>query len=197
MKIAVTGGIASGKTSVVQLFKKFGAHIVSADTVVHQLLSPETKIGKKVIALLGAEVVTDNQINHDSIAHIVFNNAKLLHNLEKILHPAVNEEIEREYQQVKRNKGAKLFVAEIPLLFEIGAEESFDLTIAVDADDLICCERFKQKNSKGHDEYHRRMLHQLLPKEKSQRADIVISNNGSLAQLEQSTKDIFNQLIKE
>ena len=104
VKVAVTGGIASGKSSACRFFKELGAHVVSADNIVHRLLSPETKVGLQVIHLLGPEIVTKGQISRRAIAKKVFNNPLLLEALEKIIHPAVNEELDKEVQRVRSEK---------------------------------------------------------------------------------------------
>ena len=84
-KIAVTGGIASGKSTVCHLFEKLGAYTVSADAIVHQLLDPTQSLGKKVIVLLGPDVVIEGQLSRERIAQKVFCNPCLLKKLEKLI----------------------------------------------------------------------------------------------------------------
>src|SRR5690348_8893921 len=124
-KVAVTGGLSSGKSTVCQIFRGLGSHVISADAIVHQLLSPNTSLGQEVIKLLGVEIVINKTIDRKSIANKVFNNPQLLHQLEKLLHPAVFNEMKKEYEKAK-NFSAPLFVAEVPLLFEAGQENWFD-----------------------------------------------------------------------
>ena len=107
---------------------------MSADEIVHKLLSPKTDIGQKVVNLIGAEILIDGQIDRSVIAKKVFNQPHLLQSLENLLHPAVQEEIETESAYVESNQLASVFIAEIPLLFETGGERFFDFTIAVVAD---------------------------------------------------------------
>src|ERR1700733_7337913 len=117
-KIAVTGGLSCGKSSVCRIFKELGATVVSADEIVHQLLSPQVSFGQQVIMLMGPDIVVKGQIDRSRIAKKVFNNRTLLNSLEKILHPAVNNEIENLYQTALAKHKDKIFVAEIPLLYE-------------------------------------------------------------------------------
>jgi dephospho-CoA kinase len=88
-KIAVTGTLSSGKSTVCQLLKEFGAYVVSADEIVHRLLRVETEIGQKVIDLLGEEILSEGQIDRAKIAKKVFRNPQLLQALEQIIHPQV------------------------------------------------------------------------------------------------------------
>lgn len=190
IKVAVTGCIACGKSSVCQFFKEYGAHVVSADEIVHQLLNPDTTVGQKVIALVGSEIVVNHQIDRSKIAQKVFNHPSLLHSLEAILHPAVMMEIKREYMAAKASPSI-LFVAEIPLLFEAGYEHFFDYVITVDADEKICLKRFKKRGVLYDASELKRREERLLNKqEKINRADFVIYNNGSLSDMRESVLTI-------
>lgn len=190
-KAAVTGGLSCGKSSVCRFFKEFGAYVVSADEIVHQLLSPNTNLGRKVLDLLGPDIITDQKIDRSAIAKKVFNQPELLQSLEKILHPAVREELERQYQQVQASQSNPLFIAEIPLLFETGSDKYYDFTIAVLSDSEKCIERFQKTTGYGRDEYELRMARQLKPIEKAYKADYVIENNGTMDDLRLAVKNIW------
>lgn len=190
-KLGVTGGLACGKSAVCSMLKELGAYVISADEIVHKILSPNTKLGQKVIQLIGSDIVVNNKIDRSKIATKVFNQRKLLQSLEELLHPAVREEIERRYQEVNELKQASLFVAEIPLLFETEAEHFFDATVAVIADSNICRQRFMKAASCTLEDYDGRAARQLSPEEKGRRADYIIYNNGSLEELRNSVKELF------
>lgn len=192
-KIAITGGLSSGKSSVCRFFKELGAYVVSADEIVHQLLSSETDIARQVTTLLGDDIAVDGQIDRSRIAGKVFRNAELLQGLERILHPAVREKTLEHYRKAVA-EGASLFIAEIPLLFETGGEEDYDYTISVIADPELSVNRFHAFTGLGKEEYQRRMARQLSPQEKCTKADFVIHNNGSLADLKQAVVDIYHQI---
>ena len=193
-KVAVTGGLSCGKSSVCRIFKDLGAYVVSADDIVHQLLTPETIPGKKVIELIGSDIVVDHQLDRSKIAQKVFGNLHLLKSLEQILHPAVRDEIEKYYQQAVREGKATLFVAEIPLLFE-AFSSCYPITIAVTADKEACIRRFTQSSGYNREEYEKRMARQLTPEEKAQRATYVIPNDGTMADLRQAVIEVYNKLI--
>lgn len=183
-KIAVTGGVSAGKSTVCHLLKEYGAYTVDADAIVHNLLSPNTPIGKKVVDLLGPEIVTGTQISRKKISEIVFSNPKKLKALEAILHPAVKEEINRQFNQVKNNPSYRFFVAEVPLLYEAGMEKDFDTVIAVVADDATIRARSKKENMKE------RVENQLPSSTKASYADYTISNNGDIAALRLSIQNL-------
>jgi dephospho-CoA kinase len=193
-KIAVTGGLACGKTSACRFFAELGAYVVSADEIVHQLLSPKSTLGQQVIGLLGREIINDHKIDRAQIAKKVFKDPKLLISLEKLLHPVVRHEIERLYQKTQKEQKAPLFVAEIPLLFEVEETMGFnyDYSVVILADPKICKRRFEAISGYGEIEYDLRVVRQLSHQEKAKRADYVIMNNGSLEDLKEAVLKLFN-----
>ncbi len=187
MKVAVTGGLACGKSSVCQFFEELGAYVVSADKIVQELLGKD-EVASQVADLLGEEVIREGRLDRQKVAEIVFNQPDILEELEKILHPAVFEGIE---SHMARAEGHPLFVAEIPLLFETGAETMFDKTVAV------ICSRDQSITRLGDEaKFKRRSKRQLSPEEKARRADIVIDNNGSLAELKKEVATTYEELTR-
>lgn len=196
-KIAITGGLACGKSSVCRLFKEKGAFTVSADDIVHQLMLSDTNLGQKIIELLGKDIIVDQKIDRSRVAEIVFNHLDLLEKLEALIHPAVYKEIERRYQLANRMKNRPLlFVAEVPLLFETAGEKYFNETIVVITDKDKCLKRFMEATGKDATEFDRRMSRQMSVNEKSKRANFVIENNGSFVELEASVIQLIDRLIR-
>lgn len=197
-KVAITGGLSCGKSSVCQIFKELSAYVVSADEIVHWLLQEDSDIGRQVIELFGPEIIADRSIaaflDRSIIAKKAFQQPKQLQALEKLLHPAVNAEIEKQYHHACSLPTVKLFVAEIPLLFETHAEHYFDATIAVVADTKLCLERFTQATGYNESEYHRRMSRQLSSEDKAAKATYVLYNEGSLLQLRLQAEELFKSL---
>ncbi len=194
-KVAVTGTVSSGKSSVCRILQSLGAYVADADAIVHRLLSPDTDLGKKVITLLGSDIVTDGRLNRTKIAEIVFNDSALLRGLESILHPAVADEITAQYENVKTS--SRVFIAEIPLLFESGSHEFYDWIVVVSAPAKACEERFSKKTSYGEQEYRKRNSRLMPLAEKEKKADFVLVNDGSLKDLETAVKAIYPKLLKK
>jgi dephospho-CoA kinase len=198
-KVAVTGGLSCGKSTVCRFFEDLGAYTVSADEIVHQLLKPTNPIGKQVIALFGTDIVVDGphgdrQIARSKIAYKAFQRPELLRSLENLLHPAVHEEIENHYRCAAL-QGYSLFVAEIPLLFEIHEESYYDATIAVVADPERCVERFCRHTGHAAEEYYRRMARQLDPQVKSEKASYIIVNDQGLENTRAQVANIYAQMF--
>jgi dephospho-CoA kinase len=191
-KVAVTGGLAAGKSTVCQLFKEWGAYVVDADEIVRQQLEVDTPTGQQVINLLGPDIIVDNQIDRKKVSDIVFSNPEKLKSLETILHPVVRQEINRLFEAVKENASYRFFVAEVPLLYEAKMQEDFDVTIAV-----ICDEQLARERPLNKKEFDRRSRFQLSQAAKQARADYVIVNQGDLTALKTEVSALIPKIIKE
>jgi dephospho-CoA kinase len=182
-KIAITGGVASGKTTVCQFFKELGAYVVNADAIAHELLNPNTDLGQQLLQTFGS-------LNRKVLAEMVFKDAGKLKKLEELLHPAVLKTIDEHYKKACQGDYSS-FVVEFPLLFEIGREAEYDVVIAVLIDETTAKKRFKSQ------EYDLRMKRQINPKEKTKRATYTIHNDGSFKELQAQVikinKTIHNQ----
>jgi len=192
-KIAVTGGIASGKTTVCHLLKKHGAYQVSADEIIHQLLETNKACIKEVITLLGTDVLTQGKIDRKKVADKVFTDTDKLEKLETILHPLLLGEIEKEYQSVKEDQRYNAFVVELPLVQEIGKAKEFDCILAVLSDEARAKKRFAEKGF-SKEEYERRMKRQWNISMKKAHATYTIINDGTLEELENQIKQFMTTL---
>lgn len=195
-KVAITGGLASGKTTVCDIFHSLGAEVVNADAIVHQLLSSDSLIIQAVTKLVGQEALEGNQLNRAIIAKKVFEKPELLNSLEKILHPAVERKIEERFSEVSTSKTVPLFVAEIPLLYESGAEKFYDLTICVLADNKERQRRYLHRRKDAVNDFEIRQEKQWTQERKADLADIIIYNNGSYEELKEQVTVLFKTLTQ-
>lgn len=194
-KIAITGGVASGKTTVCQFFQELGAFVVNADNIVHELLTPDTDLGQQIIRQFGPEIIKNGQISRRILAEKAFKDQKQLKKLEELIHPAVLKRIERLYAAACQGKYTS-FVVEIPLLFEIGAAKDYDVVVAVLAEEAQARKRFEQAGFQ-YPEYDLRMNRQLKPEQKAAFAQYIIHNNGSLDELRQEVIKLNQNIHKE
>ncbi len=188
-KIAITGSVAAGKSQVNSYFKKYGAYTVNSDKIVHKLLSINSPLGKQIIKLLGKDILVNNEINREKIAEKVFSNSEKLKNLEKLIHPYVFDEIKNEYDKAKNEK-YNLFVVEMALLFEVGAESFYDYIITVIANINTRKERYKKNDFEKREQ-------RLFPQDKKAKlSNFTIVNETSLEELEKQVKLIIEKLSK-
>lgn len=192
MTIAVTGPLASGKSTFVKALGDYGAETVSADEMVHHLLAEDRETIETVVRRFGEGVRGESGIDREALAGEVFGDAEALRDLEEILHPRVREETERRAAA----SGAEIFVAEIPLLFEGGGAERYDLTVAVVAPNE---RRRAWAEERGMSEEQRRAIEarQLAQEEKARRADVMVENDGDLDKLRERAKALIDRIRGE
>ena len=200
-KIAVTGGLSSGKSTFCRMLQEASQEldggrnrpvvVVSADQIVHQLISQDTSLLQRIVALLGDTVLADGKIDRKKVADQVFQSKEKLTALENLLHPLVQAKIRRLYQEMLKKSPAALFVAEVPLLFETEDPALFyDATVCVSSKENDQINRSQFPN----DDFYRRNARQLPLKEKEKMADFVIDNSGTLEHLKKQAQNLFQQL---
>ena len=193
MTIAVTGPLACGKSTFVRILGELGAETVSADALVHDLLSSDEKTIRSITGRFGEGVRgEEGGIDRRALAGVVFGDPEALKDLEGILHPLVREETDRRISV----SNAEVFVAEIPLLFEGERSGRFDLTVAVTAPE----ERRKAwaaERGMGEDQRRAVEARQLPQEEKARRADVVVENDGDLDKLRGQAEGLFERVRGE
>lgn len=193
MKIAVTGGLASGKSTVCQTLRSLGAYVVSADDIVHHLLNQPSNI-KEISRLCEAKVISDGQLNKQQVANCVFSDPLKLKEIEQLLHPQVFEEIKKQYNAMTQQHTYAAFVVEVPLLFEAGWQDYFDKTIALSAPKAFRQKRFIEAGGSLED-FHQREERLYSDEQRANQADIVLNNVGSIEDLTLQINQITNNLF--
>ena len=189
--VGLTGGLGSGKSEALAAFERLGVPTLSSDAVVHELLgAPEVR--DLLHERWGARAVVGGEVDRAAVASIVFERPEELSWLEGTLFPRVGERTAAWRAGLERSEPPPdVAVVEVPLLFEAGIEGVFDATIAVVADEGLRAERAA---ARGHEGIAGRAGRQLAQEEKADRADYVIRNDGSLADLEDTVATMLAEL---
>lgn len=203
LKIGLTGGIASGKSAVGEMFAKLGAHLIRSDAVSHDLMEPGEAVYDEVVRHFGREILnSDGSINRSRLAETAFsatrNAAPRVKELNAIVHPAV---IAKE-NEIMRELGLRdpdgMVVVEAALILESGAAERFDNLIVVTCHPEQRVVRYAQRHGVSVEaaraEVRRRMAAQIADEEKIKAADFVIDNTGSLEATESQVQRVFTAL---
>ncbi len=196
-RVAITGSLASGKTTVCNFFQEWGACVVSADALLHQAFSCNSSIRQRVCRLFGDTILEEESINRSKIAEIVQHSPDLLEQLETICHPYVNQEIQKRYKEVCDKGDHFLFVAEMPLLFESrhSFKEWFDVTILVFSSEKQARQRYLEKGGTA-EQFEFRESRRMSLEEKNTLVNYTLPNNGSLELLKRRAKVLFKKLTK-
>jgi dephospho-CoA kinase len=189
--VGLTGGIGSGKSEALAAFERLGVPTLSTDAVVHDLLGT-AEVRDLLYERWGDRVLADGDVDRAAVAAIVFERPEELAWLEGTVFPRVGERMAAWRAQLERDSPpAAVAVVEVPLLFEAGIEAAFDATVAVLADEALRAERAA---ARGHEGLEGRGGRQLTQDEKAMRADHVIRNDGTIADLEAAVREVLAEL---
>ena len=195
--IGLTGGIASGKSTVASLFRAWGAFVVDADEISRHALDPDTDCYEKTVAAFGRGILHgDGTVDRRKVASIVFSDKKALNLLNGIIHPYVRRIIRADSQTAYAESPNRMIIWDVPLLFETGYDEEVAKTVVVTARQSLRIERIVARVGSTRAAALRRIRAQMPDREKVRRADLVIRNNGSLAELERRTREVFDELME-
>ena len=191
--IGLTGGIASGKSTVAAMLKNRGITVIDADVEARLAVEPGEEAYDRIVTHFGEEVLYENgSINRARLGEIIFHNEEERMILNEIVHPAVRKRMV-EKQEAAQSKGESIIVMDIPLLFEGGLRSTVDRTLLVYADEEVQLQRLMKRNNYTEEEAMARIQSQMPLIEKKKLADAVIDNNGSI----QQTEAQLNSILKE
>lgn len=195
LKIGITGGIGTGKTTVAKIIEASGFTVINADDTARKVMQTDKEIGRMLIEKFGSEVFIESKLNSKFISEIVFNDKSKLKILNSIVHPATIKYISNEITD--KLKSENLIFVESALLFEAKMEELFDHVLLVTADDNIRIERIKIRNNLTENEILKIIGNQIPENVKKSKSDFIIINNGNLEELKTKTEfflRLFNSL---
>jgi dephospho-CoA kinase len=177
--IGLTGGVATGKSTLAKMFSQQGAVVIDADELAHEVVKPGKPAWRQIVKTFGKVVLNpDRTLNRRELASIVFRNPAKLHRLEQIIHPRVAREQARLTKQATRENPRAVVIYDVPLLFEARIDKRVDRTIVVTADRTTQIARLKKRNGLSRAEAIRRIRSQMPLTKKVQQADYVL--NGTL-----------------
>lgn len=189
--VGVTGGIASGKSTVSNIIKDLGFTVVDADQAARDIVEPGHETLKEVVSAFGEEILNeDGTLNRGKLGSIIFHNDDKRLMLNAIMHPAIRNHME-EQKEAAFSNGEEVVFMDIPLLFEGEQTQSFDVSLLVYVDADIQLQRLMARNELSEDEALARIRSQMPISEKKVLADAVINNNGTIEQSKQQLIDIL------
>lgn len=198
MKLGLTGGIASGKSTVSAILVEQGALLIDADQVAREVVLPGSPALAAIVERFGPDILLpDGSLHRKRLGEIIFKDEQERKALEGITHPAIRKRINDlalEYQQTQPDK---LIIVDIPLLYESGMQSMFDGVIVVYVPRDVQIKRLMQRDDLSEDQAVQRLNAQMDIEDKRSRADYVIYNDGVLEQTQQQVLDLINRLQNE
>jgi len=195
IKIGVTGGIGAGKTTVCEIFQEKGAYVFDSDRIAKEIIIRSDKVRKSIEKSFNIKIIKNGALDTNTLADVAFSNKKNQEILNSIIHPEVIKEIDKHI--TKMINKTKLFVADIPLLFEAGLEKKFDYIILVVARFDLRVKRALKRGYLSKDDIIKRAQLQMPDEEKKKLADFVIENNGTVQELREKIDRLYEQIHKQ
>lgn len=197
LNVGLTGGIASGKSTVARMFEELGAFHIDLDRLAHECQEPEGPVWRALVGRFGREILDgDGRIDRRRLGEIVFADRKRLAELNALVHPAVLAAWERRLGEIRERRPDAVVLSDIPLLFEAGLGQRVDLTLLVYVPPEEQIRRLMARDGFGRPEALRRLAAQIPIDEKLSAADIVIRNDGTLDQTRRRVEEAWEELSK-
>ncbi len=204
--VGLTGGISSGKSTVLRIFRKFGSRTIAADEIAHQLTRPGTKALREIVKKFGEGILNrDRTLNRRKLADTIFQNREKRKTLNAITHPKIIAEIERKIGQFEkwtkrselRGRGRKknILVVDIPLLFEAKLEYLVDKIILVYVPQRVQIERLRRDDNLTVRQARARLDAQIPIYKKKKHAHYIINGNLDSASLQRQVKSVWKELL--
>ena len=193
--VGLTGGIATGKSTVAGMFKRCGAVIIDADALARDVVQPGKPAWREIVSTFGKTVLNpDRTVNRQALGGKVFGHPAKLRQLEHIIHPRVAREQIRLTKQAARKDPKAVVIYDVPLLFEAGIDTRMDATIVVTADRETQIARLKKRNGLSRAEAVRRIKSQIPLAEKRRRADYTLNGTLLLPQLKKQVHSLYQSI---
>lgn len=192
LRVALTGGIGSGKSLVGEILEELGALVIDSDQLAREVIERGSPGYEEVITAFGDAILSEGQIDRAKLAAVIFKESDLRKKLESIIHPLVREAAEK----LARNlPSGAILVNQIPLLVESDGAKRFDYVITVSADEDIRRERLRLRGLKDY-EITERMAAQVADLDREKIANYILRNNGSIDELTRAVEELMaNELL--
>jgi len=195
LNVGLTGGIASGKSTVARMLVELGAVHVDFDVLAHEVEAPGRPAWRELVAAFGQGILNaDETINRAVLGELVFRDTARREPLHSIVHPAVFTAWRRQLGEIEKNDPHAVVLADVPLLFEVGAEGMVDLVLLVYIPPAEQIRRLMARNGYSRPEAEARLASQMPIDAKLVRADIVIDNRGTVAETRERTAAVWEEL---
>lgn len=195
LKVGLTGGIASGKSTVSAMFRDLGCHVLDSDAITRELFEPGTSVNAAVAERFGPQVVgKDGRIDRKVLGEIVFNSPQLRQILNSLVHPAIKQHQSEFLARVGGSDTRAVAIVEAALMVEVGTYGDYDKLIVVIASPSVQRERLRLRSGLTAEQIESRIASQMPMEEKIKVADFVIDNSGDLEATRRQVERVYEQL---
>jgi len=195
--VGLTGGIGSGKSSVAEMFKDEGVHVIDFDYLARVVVEPDTPAWRDIVEHFGPEILLpDRTLNRSRLAEIVFSDAQSRKALEGFTHPRIFEKQDTLIKEIKAKDPKAIIIVDVPLLFELSLNKNFDKIILVYVSRDVQIERAIKRDALLKEEVEKRLKAQINLEKKKLLSDYIINNEGSLKNTMDQVRRVIHELKK-
>lgn len=197
--VALTGGIASGKSTVARMLQELGAEVVDADALAREVVSPGSPALREVVAAFGEEfLLPTGELDRSKLAEVVFSDPQARARLNAIVHPRVRDRMREEVERIRRQRPDAVVVLDVPLLFDVPLPELEGLpAVVVYASPQTQLRRLVERDGLSPEQARRRLAAQRPLREKLARARWVVDNDGDPAHTARQVRGLWEELAQD
>ena len=196
--VALTGGIASGKSVVAEVLEELGCYIHHADKIAHDLMEPEKPAWKKIVAHFGKKILNeDKTINRSRLGKIIFSDEKERRFLNELIHPLVLEKKKEVSSRLEKERHYNIFISEAALTIEAGFADFFDKIIMTYCKKEVQKKRLMERDGISRKQTMKIIKSQMQPQEKMKYADYIIDTSSSLQSTVEQTERVYRNLMMD
>jgi dephospho-CoA kinase len=197
LKVGLTGGIASGKSTVSKIFASFGAKVLDADEVAREVLLPGQPAWTRLRQVFGEEFFHPNgTVKRKQLRKLVFANPEKRSQLNEIVHPEVMKEINRRSEILSSSAQNGVLLVDVPLLLEVGVANRFDKVVVVYVSESVQINRLQQRDGISEEEAKQALKVQMALSKKVEQADYLIDNSGTLEETLAQVEKVWDELLE-
>jgi dephospho-CoA kinase len=195
LRVGLTGGIASGKSTVGRMFGELGCRVIESDLITRRLFEPGDPVNKAVAKTFGRRVVApDGSIDRTVLGEIVFNNPEFRQKLNDLVHPAIKNRQAEFLASVEAEDPRAIGIVEAALIIEVGNHKNYDKVVLVTCSPEMQRQRLRERSSLTADQIEARIASQMPMEEKVKFANYVIDNSGDRGSTRQQVQEVHRQL---
>ena len=196
LKVGLTGGLGSGKSTASKFFNSLGAFILDADNAAKKLIESSNKVKDELIKEFGTDIMDANSnVDKKKLARVAFQDEDHQQRLNYVVHPHIDNAIDKSFNEILDQNNHKLFIVDAALIYESGYDAHLDYVIVVTAQLKHRMERALNRNTLTREEILKRIEFQWPEEDKTSLADFVIHNDGTEAELNDQIVELFKKLV--
>jgi len=195
LRVGLTGGIATGKSTVGAMFVELGCHLIESDQITHQLFEPGQAVHAAVVKQFGNRILAlDGTIDRRILGDIIFRDPQARGKLNSLVHPAIIQRQQEWLKEMQAQDPHGIAIVDAALMIEVGTYKNYDKVIVVTSSSELQKERLRARSALSDEEIESRIRSQMPNEEKIKYADFVIDNSGAIESTRVQVETVYRQL---